>query len=60
MSDDNILADRFSYQLSMFEMPVAIGLSRILHDHIVQEIVISKIINLNLQDVGSTPMHVKR
>ena len=40
----------------MFEMPITIGLSRLLDDHIVHVIVISKIIIVNLQDVGSTPM----
>ena len=49
MYDDNILADRFSYQLTMFEMPITIGLCRLLHDHILNEIVI-------LQDMGTTPM----
>ena len=56
MNDDNILADRFRYQLTMCDMPITIGLSRILGDHIVHIIVISKITTVNLQDVRTTPM----
>ena len=56
MYDDNIFADRFCYQLTMFEMRIMIGLSRLLDDYIVREIVISKITTVNLQDVGTTPM----
>ena len=40
----------------MFEIRVMIGLSRLLDDYIVREIVISKITTVNLQDVGTTPM----
>ena len=55
MYDGNIFADRLR-QLTMFEMPIPIGLSRLLHDHIVHEIVISEIATVNLQDMGTTPM----
>ena len=40
----------------MFEMRLMIGLSRLLDDYIVREIVISKFTTVNLQDVGTTPM----
>ena len=40
----------------MFEMRVTIGLSRLLHEHIVHEILLSKITTINLQDVGTTPL----
>ena len=56
MYDGNIRADRFCYQLIMFEMRITIGLSRLLDDYIVREIVISKFTTVNLQDVGTTPM----
>ena len=56
MNDDNTFADRFRFQLTMFEGHITIGLSRLLDDHIVDVIVISKIITVNLQDVGTTPM----
>ena len=55
MYDDNIFADRFR-QLTMFERPITIGLSRLHDDHIVQEIVISKITTVNLQYVETAPM----
>ena len=51
--DNEAFADRFRYQLTMFEIRIFIGLSRVLHDHIAYEIVISKIITVNLHDVGN-------
>ena len=56
MYDDNIFAGRFHYELTMFEMPITMGLSLILDDHIVYAIVISKISTVYLQDVRTTPM----
>ena len=56
MYDDDIFADRFPYQLTMSEVTIRIASSRLLHDHIVHEIVISQITTVNLQDVGTTPM----
>ena len=50
MYDDNIFADRFRNQLTMFEMRVTIGLSRLLDNHIVHVIVISQITTVNLHD----------
>ena len=51
MYDDDILADRFPYQLIMIEMRKLIGLSRILHGDIAYEIVIPKITAVKLHDV---------
>ena len=56
MYGDNIFADRFRYQLTMIQVHITIGLSRLLDDYIVHVIVISKITTVNLQDVGTTPM----
>ena len=53
MYDDEDFADRFRFQFTMFEMRILIGLSRLFHDHIVYEIVISKITTVNLHDVGN-------
>ena len=44
MHDDAVFADRFRYLLTMFETPVLIWLSRLLHAHIVYEIDTAKII----------------
>ena len=43
MYDDEVFADRFRFQLLMLEMRLLIGLSRLLHAHIVLEIAIAKI-----------------
>ena len=53
MCDDEIFARRFRYQLAMFEMRTAIGLSRFLHGHIEYEIVKPKITTVNFHDVGN-------
>ena len=63
MYDDEVFADRFCYQLTMFEMHILIGLSRRHHDHIAYEIVLSKIATANLhvwKDIshaGSRPLY---
>ena len=44
MYDDAVFADRFRYQLTMFEILVLIGLSRLLHAHIAYETDTGKII----------------
>ena len=44
MYDDAVFADRFRYQLSMFEIRILIWLSRLLHAHIAYEIDTSNII----------------
>ena len=44
MYDDAVFADRFLYQLTMFEIQVLIRLSRILHAHIAYELDTAKII----------------
>ena len=41
--DDEVFADRFRFQLIMLEMLVLIGLSRLFHAHIANEIAIAKI-----------------
>ena len=43
MYDDAVFADRFRYQLTMFGIPVLIGLSRLLRAHIAYEIDTAKI-----------------
>ena len=44
MNDDEVFADRFRYQLTMFEMVVLIGQSRLLHDHISYEEVMKSLL----------------
>ena len=44
MYDDAVFADRFRYQLTMFEIRILIWLSRLLHAHIAYEIDTSNII----------------
>ena len=51
MCDDEVFAGPFRYQLTMFEVQILIGLSRLLHGHSAYEIVIPKITTDNLQDV---------
>ena len=53
MHDDDVFAGRFRFQLTMFEVRILIGLSRLLHAHIAYEIVISKITSGNMHDVGN-------
>ena len=43
MDDDAVLADRYRYQLTMFGIPVLIGLSRLVPAHIAYEIDTAKI-----------------
>ena len=43
MYDDAVFADRFRYQLTMFEIGVLIGQSRLLRAHIAYEIDTAKI-----------------
>ena len=43
MYDDVVFDDRFRYQLTMFEVCILIGLSRLLETHIAYEIAIYKI-----------------
>ena len=43
MDDDAVLADRYRYQLTMFGIPVLIGLSRLLWADIAYEIDTAKI-----------------
>ena len=47
MYDDMVFADRFRYQLTIFEMCILIELSRLLDTHIAYEIVIKNIITGN-------------
>ena len=42
MYNDEVFADRFRYQLTMFEVCILIGLSRLFHAHIAYEIVLSE------------------
>ena len=44
MHDDAVFADRFRYQLTMFEISILIWLSRLLHAHIAYDIDTSNII----------------
>ena len=44
MYDAVVFADRFRYQLTVLGIPVLIGLSRLLHDHIAYEIDTAKIV----------------
>ena len=44
MYDAIVLADRFRYQLTVFGIPVLIGLSQLLHAHIAYELDTAKII----------------
>ena len=53
MYDDIVFADRFRYQLTMFEGCVLIGLSRLLDTHIACEVVIQQITTSNWHDVES-------
>ena len=43
MCDDDIFVDRSRRQLTMFEIRVLVGLSRLLHAHITHEIAVAKI-----------------
>ena len=43
MYDDDVLTDRFRFQLSMLEMCVLIDLCRLFHADVVYEIAIAKI-----------------
>ena len=43
MYDDEVFADRFRYQLTMFEFRVLVRLSRLIRAHIAYEIVVAKI-----------------
>ena len=69
MYDDAVFADRFRYQLTMFEIREVIGLSRLVHTNITYEIVTTKIIaalcriSYSLHDLlgmNSIVCHVKR
>ena len=42
MYDDEVFADRFRYQLIMFEIRLLVRLSRLLHAHIVYEVAVAK------------------
>ena len=42
MHDDEVFADRFRYQLTMFEIGVLLWLSRLHGAHIVYEIAVAK------------------
>ena len=44
MYDDAVFADRFRYQLTMFEIREVIGLSRLVHANIAYEIDTAKIV----------------
>ena len=50
--DDADYADRFRYQLTMFEVFILIGLSRLLDTHVASEIAIQKITTGNRLDAG--------
>ena len=43
MYDDEVFADRFRFQMIIFEMCIPIGLSRPFHAHIVYEIAIAQV-----------------
>ena len=45
MYDDEVFADRFRYQLTMFGIRILIGLSCLLHAHTAYEIDSAKIID---------------
>ena len=69
MYDDAVFADRFRYQLTMFEIREVIGLSRLVHTNIAHEIVTTKIIAAlcrvsyslhDLIEMNSLVCHVKR
>ena len=53
MYDDIVFANRFRYQLNMFEVCVLIWLSRLQYTHIAYEIVIQKITTGNWHDPGN-------
>ena len=53
MYDDMVFNNRFWYQLTMFEVCIFTGLSRLLDTHIAYEIAISKITTGNLLDAGN-------
>ena len=42
MYDDEVFADPFHYQLTMFESPLLVRLSRLLHAHIAYEVAVPK------------------
>ena len=52
MYDDAVYADRFRYQLTMFEVFILIGLFRLLDTHVAYEIAIQKITSGKWLDVG--------
>ena len=56
MYDDDFIADRFRYQLTIFEMRILIWLPRLLDDHIAYEIVISKITTVDCMMWGTISM----
>ena len=69
MDDDAVLADRFRYQLTMFEIREVVGLSRLIHANIAYEIVTTIIIAAfcrisyclhDLIRMNSIVCHVKR
>ena len=53
MYDDAVFANRFHYQLTMFEVCIFTGLSRLLDTHIAYEIAVYKITTGNLLDAGN-------
>ena len=52
MYDDGVYADRFRYQLTMFEVFILIWLSRLLDTHVAYDIAIQKITTGNWLDAG--------
>ena len=52
MYDDVVFVERFGYQLTMIEVFILIGLSRILGNGIAYEIAILKITTGNWRDAG--------
>ena len=42
MYDDYIFADRFCYQLTMYEIRLFVGLSGLFHAHIAYELAVAK------------------
>ena len=43
VNDDEVLADRFRYQLTMFEIRLLVRQFRLLHAHIAYEVAVAKI-----------------
>ena len=52
MYDDEVVAGRFRYQLTTFEMRILIWLSLLLYGHIAYEIILPEITTVNLHDAG--------